>query len=340
MFIRNQWYVAGWDREIGRAPFARMVCGEPILLYRKLDGGIVAMADLCPHRLMPLSKGTLEGDNIRCRYHGFAFDGAGRCVDAAALDRAPTNFAVRKLYPAVERHRFVWVWMGEAEKADPALIADLWPCSKPGWTFDGGVDHVKADYRLMIDNLMDLSHESFVHPGSIGQREIIEAPLETKTVGERVTVTRWMKDIEAPPFWRTALGKPGNVDRWQVCEFVLPSAVLIDVGVALAGTGAPEGDRSQGVNGYVVDFMTPETDRTFWYFWGMARNFKVDDQGFTARFREQQAGVFAEDIEVLEAQQRSMELHADAKLRAFSIDAGGVHARRLIDAKMKAEASA
>jgi vanillate O-demethylase monooxygenase subunit len=334
-FVPNQWYVAGFDHEIGRKPLARTLCGEPVVLYRRLDGSPVALYDACPHRLLPLSMGLLEGDNLRCRYHGMAFDSHGRCIEAPAQDDIPRNFDVKKTYPVVERYRFVWVWIGDPAKADPALVPDLWPCEREGWTFDGGSYHVKADYRLMIDNLMDLTHETHVHPGSIGQPEILDSPIEVTSEGERVFVSRWMHDIDAPPFWRYALGRPGNVDRWQICEFILPSAVIIDVGVALAGTGAREGDRSQGVNGYVIDVLTPETPTTSWYFWGLARNFAVDDLGLTHRIKAQQGGVFLQDVEILEAQQKSMDQNPDLRLRALNIDAGAVRSRMLIEKKIK-----
>ena len=329
-FIRNQWYVAAFDYEVGRKPLARTLCGEEVVLYRKLDGAVTALHDACPHRLLPLSMGLVEGDNLRCRYHGMVFGPDGGCLETPSQEVAPRNFRVARTYPTIERHRFVWIWIGEADKADPALVPDLWPCAHPDWTFDGGAYHVKADYRLMIDNLMDLTHETYVHPGSIGQAEILESPIETRAEGERVFVERWMLDIDAPPFWRQALKKPGRVDRWQICQFILPSAVIIDVGVALAGTGAPRGDRSQGVNGFVIDVMTPETETTSWYFWGMARNFDIDDQGFTARFKAQQGGVFLEDVEILEAQQRRIDSNPDLKLRVFNIDAGGTLARKMI----------
>ena len=71
-------------------------------------------------------------------------------------------------------------------KADPALIPDLWPCSADGWVFDGGYYPVACDYRLMIDNLMDLTHETYVHSGSIGQPELMEAPFERAVEGDTV----------------------------------------------------------------------------------------------------------------------------------------------------------
>ena len=336
MFIRNQWYAAGWDGEVGRKPLARTICGEPLVLYRRLDGSPVAMRDACPHRLLPLSMGVMEGDNIRCMYHGFMFDGSGTCVEAPASGMAAKNLKVQA-YPVVERYRFVWVWIGEADKADPALLPDLWQCEHPDWTFDGGHYQINCDYRLAIDNLMDLTHETTVHGSSIGQPEIQEAPIETYVENNRVYVRRMMADVDAPPLWRYALRKEGKVDRWQICEFILPSVVIIDVGVAPVGTGALDGDRSQGVNGYVVDLMTPETEGSHHYFWGMARNFLINDAGFTQRFKEQQGGVFLEDREVLEAQQISVDRNPQLKLRAFNIDVGGVRARMLIDHAIRAD---
>jgi phenylpropionate dioxygenase-like ring-hydroxylating dioxygenase large terminal subunit len=330
MFIRNRWYVAAWDKEVGRKPLARTICGEPVVLYRRGDGRAAALADACPHRLLPLSLGTVEGDGIRCGYHGLLVGADGACLHMPGQSEAPSRLAA-VTYPLVERHRFVWVWIGEASRADPALVPDLWFCEHPDWTFDGDLCHVKADYRLLVDNLMDLTHETYVHPSSIGQPEIAEAPIETRLEGDEVVVERWMLGIDAPPFWRTFLKRSGEVDRWQICHFSLPANVMIEVGVALAGTGAPQGDRSQGVEGVVVNCMTPESAESSWYFWGMARSFEIDDLGLNERMKASQAQVFAEDTVVLEAQQESIRRHPDARLVTLGIDAGGAHARRLIE---------
>lgn len=334
-WITNAWYVAGWDYEIDHQPVARTICGVPMALYRKLDRSVVALRDACPHRLLPLSMGLREGDSIRCRYHGLKL-GPDGVAEEMPLRHDPVNKRIcAESYVVAERHRFIWVWIGDREKADPALIPDLWPCSTPGWTFDGGYYHVAADYRLMIDNLMDLTHETHVHSGSIGQPELMEAPITAYVEGDRAYVARWMPSIDAPPFWRNALKQDGPVDRWQICEFVPPSSVMIDVGVAPVGAGASLQSHDQGVRGMVVDCMTPETETTMHYFWGMARSFDIDDPGFTARFKRQQGGVFAEDREVLEAQQRSIAANPDLKITAYNIDQGGVRARQIIARLMR-----
>jgi phenylpropionate dioxygenase-like ring-hydroxylating dioxygenase large terminal subunit len=76
--------------------------------------------------------------------------------------------------------------------------------------------------------------------------------------------------------------------------------------------------------------MTPETETTCHYFWGMSRHFGQDDRGLTGRLQAGQAGVFLEDVEVLEAQQRSIEANPDLKMTAYEIDSGGVKARLVI----------
>jgi vanillate O-demethylase monooxygenase subunit len=336
-WINNRWYVAAWDSEVDRSPIGRTICGQPIMLYRKLDRSLVAMRDACPHRLLPLSMGIKEGDSIRCRYHGLLI-GSDGCAEEMPLRNDPVNRSICvQVYPVVERHRFIWLWIGDPSLADPRTIPDLWPCSHPGWTFDGGYFRMACDYRLLVDNLMDLTHETYVHEGSIGQRELMEAPIETRVEGDQVIVTRWMPGIDAPPFWRGALKQSGPVDRWQICHFLEPSNVIIDVGVAPVEAGATVEQHDQGVRGFVIDAMTPESETATHYFWGMARNFDIDDAGFTARFKKQQGGVFLEDVEVLEAQQRSISANPDLKLRAYAIDQGGVKARIIIDRLRKAQ---
>lgn len=334
-WVTNAWYVAAWDAEVDQAPLARTICSVPMLFYRKLDRTVVAMRDACPHRLLPLSIGLREGDAIRCKYHGLVIGPDGHAVEMPIrTDPVNTRICV-ETFVTHERYRFVWVWVGEKDKADPALIPDLWPCAAKGWTFDGGYYQIACDYRLMIDNLMDLTHETYVHSGSIGQPEIMEAPIETRVAGNSVFVSRWMPSIDAPPFWRSALKQEGPVDRWQICQFLLPSSVMIDVGVAPAQAGATLDNHAPGVRGIVVDCMTPQSEDSHHYFWGMARNFDLEDTGFTARFKKQQGGVFAEDAEILEAQQKAIRANPDLNLAAYRIDEGGVRSRQLIARTIK-----
>src|SRR5947207_7729025 len=250
-------------------------------------------------------------------------------------DKSHPSARVRS-YPVVERFRFVWVWPGDPALADPAFIPDLHWNDDPEWEGDGKTMFAKCDYRLFVDNLMDLTHESFVHATSIGNKHVAETPMTTTHSGRTVTSTRWMPDIDAPPFWRTQLGKPGNVDRWQIIRFEAPCTIVLDVGVAPVGTGAPQGDRSQGVNGRVLNTITPETDETCMYFWTLLRNYRLRDQSLTNQLREANARIFEEDRAVVEAQQISIAGAPGQPLNNLNIDAGSLWARRIIE-RMSAE---
>ncbi len=330
MFPRNQWYAAAWDRDVGQKPFARTICNEAIVMYRKPDRSLNAMEDLCPHRLLPLSKGYVDGEKLVCGYHGLTFGDGGRCVHMPNQDTIHPEAHV-KGYPIAEKHRFVWIWIGDSELADEDKIPDMHWCDSPEWAFDGGTMKVNCDFKLLVDNLMDLSHETYVHASSIGQHEINEVPAKTTATQETATIQRWMMDVVPPPFWEHNFRSNMQVDRWQSCEFSLPANVVIDVGVAKAGTGAVDGDRSQGISARVIDIMTPETETTTHYHWGFARDFEIHDQGLTTRIRDAQNGVFNEDLDVLENQQIAILKHPERKLLNFNIDSGGIRARKIIE---------
>ncbi|WP_260923959.1 aromatic ring-hydroxylating dioxygenase subunit alpha [Novosphingobium sp. 9] len=285
---------------------------------------------------MPLSIGTLEGDEVRCGYHGLVFGPNGRCTHMPSQETINPSACVRA-YPVVQRHRFVWVWPGDPAMADPGLIPELPWADDPEWAGDGSMTEVKADYRLVIDNLMDLTHETFVHSSSIGNSALAEAPFDAYHGERTARVERWVIEQDAPPFWAAQLNKPGKTDRWQIINFLAPSVIYLEVGVAPSGTGAPDGDRSQGVDMRVLHLPTPSTDKTCYYFWAHLRNYNVRDQGQTRRVLEAGGGIMVEDETVIEAQQRAIDEHPDHVFYNLNIDAGSMWARRAIDRMIAAE---
>lgn len=335
MYVRNQWYAAAWDYEIGQTPLARSVCDEAIVIFKKKDGDIAALADRCWHRMAPLSMGkVLDNDEIQCPYHGLAFNSEGKCTHMPSQDRIPKT-ALVKAYPAVLRHRFIWIWIGENENADESLVPDLHWNDDPDWIGEGGTIFLKANYKLLIDNLMDLTHETYVHASSIGDQFLPSAPIDTTVEDGEVIVKRVIRDHQPAPFWknaiRNALGTEENCDRWQIIRLTPPSTISIDVGVAITGTGALEGDRSQGVCGYVLNAITPESERSTMYFWNFVRNFDLANRSLTQEMQNTIGGVFAEDVDMLEGQQRAIENTPTGRLANLNIDAGSVRARQLLD---------
>jgi len=343
MFPTNAWYVACTPDEIDSKPLGRKICGESIVFYRGPEGKVAALEDFCPHRGAPLSLGFVQDGTLVCGYHGLEMGCDGKATGMPG--QRVRGFPAIRAYPVLERHGFIWVWPGDAAAADPEKLHPLHWADSDEWAYGGGLFHIACDYRLMIDNLMDLTHETYVHASSIGQKEIDEAPPKTVTEGDTVITSRTMENIMAPPFWRMALRGNGladdvPVDRWQICRFTPPSHVLIDVGVAHAGQGGYDAPADRKASSIVVDFITPETETSIWYFWGMARHFKPQDAELTASIREGQHKIFSEDLEMLERQQRNLLAWPERNLLKLNIDAGGVMSRRVIDRLIAEEQAA
>ena len=343
MFIKNTWYVACTRAELdalGDKPLGRIICNEKIAFFRGPDGQVAAVEDFCPHRGAPLSLGQVCKGHLRCGYHGLEMGVDGKTVHMPG--QRVRGFPAVKSFAVIERYGFVWVWPGDQTAVDASAMPEFAFFDHPDWAYGGGLYHVKADYRLMIDNLMDLTHETYVHATSIGQPEIDETPCETVVNGDQVITQRFMSGIQAPPFWQMAMKANGldpqaPVDRWQICRFTPPSHIMIDVGVALAGKGgfdAPAQDKAYSV---VVDFITPETETSHWYHWGMARNFKPHDAALTHSIRQGQGKIFSEDMQMLQLQQENMLRWPQRKLLMLNIDAGGVQSRRVIDRWLEKE---
>ena len=341
-FMDNAWYAASWSHELSRALLSRRICGRPVVLYRIEDGTPAALEDLCCHRLLPLSRGRLEGDLLVCGYHGLTFDKSGQCVRIPS-QRTPGRQARVRSYPVIERHRLIWIWVGDPTLADPALVPDLHWNDAPGWTFTGDLLPMECDYRLLIDNLLDLTHETWVHHTTIGHSLIPACPIETAADGDGVTVSRWILDHEPAPFWRylmkRARGYDGRCDRWQVVRFVTPCNVVLNIGVAEANSGATGGDLSKGVSAMQLNSITPATASSCWYFWSFTRNFLHQDEQLSAELLTTSHRIFGEDKIIIEAQQRAMLENPAASTININLDAASVRTRQMIEARGARDAS-
>jgi vanillate O-demethylase monooxygenase subunit len=311
MFVRNCWYVAAWDHEIGRNMLRRILLDQPVVLYRTLEGKAVALEDRCCHRQAPLSMGKLVGNIVQCPYHGLQFDPSGTCVKIPSQDRIPPSAKV-KSYPLVEKNHWLWIWMGDPAKAAPALIEDFHWLDDPKWGFGGNYLHVEANYLLLVENLLDTTHLTFLHPTSLGTDAFARSELEVTREGDRIQVARYLMDKPPAPFHQQMGDFPDgmNVDRWQIAHFAPPSFVKLDVGSAPAGSGMRQvKDRgSRWMNMWNLNAITPETEKTAHYFFAQAYNFKLDQQWVSDMLRVQIRDIFLEDMAMVKAQQVNMDL--------------------------------
>jgi phenylpropionate dioxygenase-like ring-hydroxylating dioxygenase large terminal subunit len=331
MFLRNYWYVAASAAEVGRKPFRRTVLGEPIVFFRLENGTPVAFEDRCAHRHLPLSMGKLVGDHLQCHYHGLRFDQTGRCVRIPGQDQIPSTAKVRT-YPVVERHTWIWIWMGDPAIANESNITDFHWLDDPNWGARSSYLHVKANWQLVVDNLLDLTHLAFVHESTIGNSALAEhASVKVTRAPNNVAVTRWIIDQPAPPTFVKVGGFTSNVDRWQIIDWVPPAFLRLDVGATPTGTGAPEGRRVNGITMHNLNAITPETETTSHYFWGQAHDFDVKNTDLTQKIFEQIKTAFLEDVEVFSAQQENLNIYSDPPQVDINADAGVLQARRIID---------
>jgi phenylpropionate dioxygenase-like ring-hydroxylating dioxygenase large terminal subunit len=339
MFLRNVWYVAASEQEIQQKPLGRTILGEPVVIFRTEDGKVAAFEDRCAHRRLPLSMGKVIGDVLQCHYHGLRFDRTGKCVRVPGQDIIPSGARV-KTFPVVERYKWIWIWMGDPALADPDKITDFHWLDDPNWGAKASYLHVKAEWRLVVDNLLDLTHLAFVHETTIGNSALVDnAAVKVQRNGDNVVVTRWMIDTPPPPTFQR-VGLKGSVDRWQIIDFLPPAFLRLDVGASPTGTGAPEGRREGGISMRNLNAITPETETTTHYFWGQCHSFDVNNPATTEMVFNQIQTAFLEDVAVFEGQQRAMDARPDSPQVDINADSGAIQARRIIDRLYAAEQSA
>lgn len=340
---RNAWYQIAWDSELGDEPLARTIMNEKVVVFRGPDGKAAVLEDRCCHRAAPLSMGNIQPTGLQCGYHGLIFDGDGKCVWIPGQDSIPPQARV-KAYPTVERQEFVWVWMGEPEKADPSLIVDYpWNDDHANWPHKHGMYEVKCNYMLLIDNLMDLTHIPFIHRKTIGggvQMEQVNANVDISRTENGVRYMRWMLNHTPPPTYKKAAswGDDVKVDRWQEFEYVAPGSVIQWSGALEVGRGAQENrDQDGGFSLRLYHGATPITEDSCYYFWTPANGYQQDDPKATEILYEEIAYTFTEDLAFLEGQQNRLSENLGAPLVDVKHDAMRVHARRAIDKILRAE---
>ena len=274
MFVRNLWYVAAWASELTEGLLARTIIGDPVLLYRESSGKDVAIGNLCPHRFAPLDKGRrCEDDTIECTYHGLRFDSTGACtLNPHEEGRIPHNARV-PAYPLCERDGILWVWMGEAARADENLIPSFDQVTSRKHRTITGHMMIKANYELVSDNLLDQSHAQFLHKAFF-RADLLQAAHDIRQSGNTVESRRWQPAIKAPYVYSRILPDPEMiVDMWMGVRWDPPGLHRLDVGVTPAGRPREEGIGREGSH-----ILTPETESTTHYFFASSRNYKLNDE--------------------------------------------------------------
>jgi vanillate O-demethylase monooxygenase subunit len=342
MFLRNSWYVAGWSHHVEPgALVARTILGERIILYRTSTGKVTALEDRCCHRFAPLSRGRLEGDDIRCMYHGIKFSAEGRCVEIPAQDQIPPGLKVRS-YPVVEKDRWVWVWMGAAAAADASLIPTALNHDHPDYHMRTGEMAYEANYQLVHDNLLDLTHLAFVHEktlGATGDRLWSTVQPMVMALERGVRISRWFPGRSRPRYVNLP-AEPS--DTWNTFDFVVPGVFLLRSSGHPMGTADafPEGPDDSLAPRWVVltsQAVTPCSERKTLYYYSACQRASHADDSFMAIQLGLFQVAFAEDKSMIEAQQGVIDETPGRSLTTLQFDRSITHFRRLMARLMREE---
>ena len=293
------------------------------------------MEDRCAHRLVPLSTGRVVNDQVECGYHGLRFGADGACAFVPGQDSVPKNSRV-KTFPVAERHALMWIWLGAADLADEDLIPDLHWMDAPGWKAVTGYHHFKCDYRLINDNLLDLSHETYIHKHTIGHESVADSGVVSNVLGGRIVrAHREMPNIDPPPFFQALQGHSGKINRWQIAIYMAPGINMTEAAFHSVGT-----DReTQAFITRPLHLITPETEHTAHYFWGLPRNFRLDDEELSKKIYAGVVQTFNEDCVLLELQDAALQAEGMPQIpqTAVKTDIAPVQGRRLLSDMIQRE---
>jgi len=333
-YLRNCWYVAGWADGLGEAPLARTFLDEPVALFRDVEGTARAIGGRCPHRFAALGAGRVIDGALACPYHGLRFDRTGACVfnphGAGQVPRAAVP-----AYPLAERHGLLWIWMGDADVADEALIPDFAWLADPRWEAVRGATVADGHYELYSDNILDLSHANFVHPALVANA-FTQGRRHARLEGDTVWCEYEHPDDHLSAGMSAILGSTGRAqDFWTGVRWNAPATLLLDYRAGDPGTPRDAMTRLPSLHAF-----TPETADTTHYVWAVARDFALGDEGFSAAMRGALETAFEqEDMPVIREAHRLMGTPDLLSLHPLVLDgdAAGLRARRVLQRLIRAE---
>lgn len=333
MYLRNAWYVAGWSQSLAAGEMLDLkVINEPIVVFRTATGKLAALADRCRHRAAPLSKGRVEGEEVRCMYHGFKYGPTGACTEIPGQKGIPSTARVAS-YPVTEKHSWIWVWMGNPAHADEALIPRVSGIDEGRFVLKPGVLDYDADARLICDNLLDFSHLSYVHPTTFGVTQDWAMSRPRIEMRERgIHLERWVRD-QPPPYHQPELGR---IDYWNEYDFSVPGILsltfqMFPVGTAERhGGGSPGDDEALLSHSYALQAVTPVNDAKARYFFAYGPRVEENIDGYAEAFSDVAVAAFHEDKDIVEAQQARLN-DGEADMLVVSADSALIQFRRLVD---------
>lgn len=291
----NNWYVACESAAVGAEPLGIRMLGQSFVLFRDGAGEAHCLAGVCVHRGGPLCKGRLIDDTVRCPYHGWRFDGSGRCVEIPSIppDAKIPKRAKVDSYPVEERWGWTWVFLGDLpEDERPGLPGEAffpeWYAQERGsedYRFLHGSFVFDANWKRCIENILDPAHPFFVH-GEFGNlKETVVPPFEVEVDGEKSSSTHRFRSADKSGSWRDADTGVDSDNRIQ----------LFWAGLVFRNDVRPRPDWHH----LVMSAYTPIDEAHTQTYWIHARDFlREPEQDAVAAKRVHQ--VYVEDAAVID----------------------------------------
>lgn len=225
MGLKDYWYIAAESRHVKQKPLAAAPFGERMVLFRTGDGEVAALEDRCSHRNMPLSLGKVWSGCVTCPYHGWTFDGAGRCVQIPSLgsrERLP-NHGVRAC-PIREHDGYVWVYPGESiPEAAPFQFPHF---GEHGWTSFRMRTRFRASVEACLENFLDCPHTVYVHGGWFRNHDTRELSATVRSNSESVEV-----EFRGEPITKSLVSRlffPHGRELRHTDRFLMPNISRVD----------------------------------------------------------------------------------------------------------------
>ena len=320
---------------------ARTIINVPIVLFRHMDGSVAALEDRCCHRAAALHLGKVEGNGLRCMYHGMKFDGDGRCVDIPGQTTIPKAARVIS-FPVVELDNWIWVWMGDPELANPDMIPRGISPRDPNWNMITGSLTFKCDYRLIMDNLLDFSHVTYVHRKTFGGSNAYAETLPDITISDRsIHIERWVYNEPTPVFTWDAFGGPDvRIDMHYDYTLHLPCTFLMRFRHFTAGNVTDGPSNGQLVlDTWTSQGVTPVSEDKAQYYFSWGASSETDSPGIAPLLESGVKAAFREDRETIEAQHINIQRDPERAFVATGHDQAAMRMRRILDKALEFENS-
>lgn len=335
-WLKSCWYMAGWSEEVGAAGLVRTIVDKAVFVFRLGDGTVRAVLDRCPHRFAPLSRGTREGDNIVCGYHGLVFSPDGQCVRNPFGERIPAACQI-PVFAVVERDGIVWLWGGAPDDADESLIPDFsFVPDSPSSRTIKGYTLMKANYEYGTDNLLDLSHIEFVHRGTFAGQGVIFAGEHTARADGTTIHSDWfMRGIPPPSVAQGRYSSDSLVDHWLEMRWTPPASMRL-----LVGACPHASPRDTGFELPQAHILTPASEHETHYFWSSTRYHDLASPETDAMLHKLFGEAFdLEDKPMIEAAYANIagQDFWAAKPVSLGVDQAGTRARRMLEMLIRKE---